>query len=73
MEPDATCRCDKTPDRPCSAAITQEDLLCDQCRASREESTVHVVLSWLTPYGPVPQHHAVPVNSLTGFFSPEGS
>jgi len=73
MTATATCQCGKVPDRPCSAAITQEDLLCDQCRASLLEGMTHIVFSWLTLSGPVPQHYAVPVKGVDGFFSMEAS
>ena len=37
----AACQCDIVPERPCLAPITQEDLLCDTCRAGRQPGTVH--------------------------------
>jgi hypothetical protein len=36
MTPDATCQCAANPIVGCGAAITQEDLMCDGCRAARK-------------------------------------
>ena len=45
----ATCQCDEVPDRPCPAAITQEDLLCDACRQANQPDYVHVVTALSGP------------------------
>jgi hypothetical protein len=73
MTPDATCRCDVIPERPCPAPITQEDLLCDTCRAAREPGTVHGS-SFLTGKTVVrTSHFTVSAGAMAGVFAPEGT
>jgi hypothetical protein len=74
IQPLATCQCDVLPDRPCPAPITQEDLLCDACRESRQDGMMHASMSLLNDNQIVvkTRHMAV---SLEAFCrsAPEGS
>jgi hypothetical protein len=44
--PAVTCQCDVIPERPCPALITQEDLLCDTCRAARAPGMIHASMTF---------------------------
>lgn len=63
--PLASCQCAVAPDRPCSAPVTEEDLLCDACRAARRGEGIHVSL---TVPGPVVFRHGIILSA-----APEGS
>lgn len=66
-----SCQCDVVPDRPCPAAITQEDLLCDNCRAARQPGFTHVSSTLYGPTLTVTSHGALDMRDFS--FSREGS
>jgi hypothetical protein len=73
--PLATCQCDAVPDRPCPAAITQEDLLCDTCRAANQPGMLHTASSFFNENDEVivRSHGAVSAEAVSRVFAPEGS
>lgn len=69
----ATCQCDMIPVRPCPAPITQEDLLCDTCRAAREPGTAHGSTTLTGKTVVRTSHFTIPAGALDRTFAPEGS
>lgn len=53
------CQCDEAPGRPCPAAITQEDLLCDACRQAIQPGYVHVTTTLSGPTIIMVSHDAI--------------
>lgn len=69
-QPGGACRCDIIPERPCPARITQEDLLCDACRAARAPGMIHASFT-LTGLPVVTTSHVA--ISSAGIFAPDES
>lgn len=68
----AACQCDIVPERPCPAPITQEDLLCDTCRAARQPGTVHGSSTLAGKTVVTTSHFTVFAEALSGLFSMDG-
>lgn len=66
--PLAACQCDVLPERPCPAPITQEDLLCDSCRAARKPGMIHASMSFT---GSIVRTSHIAI--FEGVFAPEES
>jgi len=43
----ARCQCKRYPGLPCESAITQEDLLCDGCRAVNADTSLACAVFWV--------------------------
>jgi len=69
----AACQCEAVPDRPCPAPITQEDLLCDTCRAGRQPGTVHGSSTLAGPSVVTTSHFTISAEALSEVFAPEGA
>lgn len=63
-EAPGTCQCAVIPERPCGAAITQEDLLCDHCRAARQPGMIHASFSLSGPTVTTISHVAMDMRAV---------
>jgi hypothetical protein len=46
-----SCRCGKHPGHPCASQVTQEDMLCDNCRRTSEADSSHEAVTVLISFG----------------------